>query len=134
MYVKRPPLVFPLKAEQNGENITLSFEVPTPPLQLVNSNFFGLPQALDYGFRVVGRTIAEVSVQNNTQILLRLVPLASTLPPGGPLTITYALGPRKVLDEASHGGLRDSCEEKVYTGTRQIVLYNYAPHFEIKAS
>ena len=116
---KRPPLVFPLKAEQNGENITLSFEVPTPPLQLVNSNFFGLPQALDYGFRVVGRTIAEVSVQNNTQILLRL---------------TYALGPRKVLDEASHGGLRDSCEEKVYTGTRQIVLYNYAPHFEIKAS
>lgn len=131
---KKPPLVFPLKAERNGENVTLSFEVPTPPLQLVKSNFFGLPLAFDYGFQVVGRRIAEVTVQNNTQILLRLVPLASTLPPGGQLTITYALGPRKVLNEACHGGLRDSCEEKVYTGTQEVVLYNYAPHFEIMTS
>ena len=123
------PWLNPISAHQRGRAVSVSFNVPYPPLVL---DVEGLSPTRNFGFRVMDGNvevpIASIVV-NRTEVCIVLA-----REPLGAVAVRYGLdflGEGLTIVGGASGNLRDSDPSCIEISGALSPLYNVCPHFEL---
>lgn len=128
----KPLAIMPKGATWHGNQVTVRFDVPVPPLVLDATN---LAPTKDSGFAVsaggVAQTISAVEVLNGDTVVITLDSAITSVP-----QVRYAfdnLGAGLTIQNGASGNLRDSCPDTCIIAGSEKPMFYLCPHFKLNA-
>ncbi|HDH1527136.1 TPA: SwmB domain-containing protein [Klebsiella pneumoniae] len=128
----KPLAIMPKGATWHGNQVTVRFDVPVPPLVLDATN---LAPTKDSGFAVsaggVAQTISAVEVLNGDTVVITLDSAITSAP-----QVRYAfdnLGAGLTIQNGASGNLRDSCPDTCIIAGSEKPMFYLCPHFKLNA-
>ncbi|MBH8480576.1 SwmB domain-containing protein [Klebsiella sp. 1SOBk12mer] len=128
----KPLAIMPKGATWHGNQVTIRFDVPVPPLVLDATN---LAPTKDSGFAVyaggVAQTISAVEVLNGDTVVITLDSAITSAP-----QVRYAfdnVGAGLTIQNGASGNLRDSCPDTCIIAGSEKPMFYLCPHFKLNA-